>query len=141
MTFTWSLQYKSALKSRKAMFEIESCQRLSGNIKRTLAHGKIIGQNSVETVNLTEYKKYLRKRDLTNTLNILEICKKGTVIPVWDYDIGMIRGRDEDENLESDSIRASRLCRNIKRWIFIATFIFILGVFLVKIGRKPRRII
>lgn len=132
MTYTWYLEYKSALKSRKVIFEIEYCQSLSGKKRRILAFGKIVGENSKKAVDITEFQEYLNKNSSSNTVNTLEICKKGMLISVWDYDTGMLRGRDENRNLESDNLRASVLYQKIKFWIFLSVFIFILGAVLTK---------
>ena len=133
MNYTWYQEYNSALKGKKAMFKIKSCKSVYGNLKKTFAYGELEGIGLSGAVNLTEYLKYLKKNNPNDNFpSTLEICNEKGVIPVWQYDIGILRGRDTSKNLQSDSIRASHLNQSIKKWLFLSIVILIIGLIMVK---------
>ena len=133
MNYTFYQKYNSAIKSKRAMFKIESCQSTSGKIHKIIAIGEIEGKNVKGAVNITEYLKYLKKNNPTDVLSTsLEICNEKRIIPVWEYDIGILTGRDTKKNLQSDTIRASNLYKSIKNVLVTSIVIFIVGVALAQ---------
>ena len=133
MNYTFYQKYKSAIKSKRAMFKIESCKSTSGNIKRIIAIGEIEKQNLKGAVNITEYLKYLKNNNPTDILpSSLEVCNEKRIIPIWEYDIGILTGRDTSKNLQSDSIRASNIYQSIKNMLLISIVIFSFGTLLIQ---------
>ena len=134
MNYSWYKEYNSALSSNRAVLQITSCKTTSGNFSRIIANGEIEEQNKSGTVDVTEYLEYLKRNHPTEDFpSARSICKEKWRLPVWQYDSGLLTGRDLNKELESDSIRASRLYQNIKKWLFISTAVLVLGIVIIKV--------